>query len=634
MKKRIIPTILIVFTFLYYIIVLISQGLQYLHNDIIFAFISAFSILLLPAFISKIILKREYFGVGYILSTTIYPSLYILFLLFNRAFGINMTVLYNIASTLIIVSLLYLLSYAVIKFKEYEVAKISSAILGIMVVLVLLLTFRKILGLDYNSLLSIDFLQHNAVATHMGNGTLCITPNQCSFLFKKLGYTTFYHSIQVVHTIGSGVNLGIGEVSFSLAFISISAILISSLFNKYSKDSIISFLGAIITIFIFEMGAYSFNFILPQTLAFFLFLNIFLEEKINLKKVLIIAPILLASHFIFGPFFIVIIICYLLLFNQKNKLTKTATYLSLLTVIITFVANYRGFSVERILQTTDTTQLGFFTNYYFPDNLKFLLIQYGFTLVPLIISILYFLFKKDVKHTITYFAIFYISACLSLYFLAPTYANKFLIGSMVFFVLLIILLLLELRTRKVLAIILLSIIFLSSILFYLLNFKNYNHFYTQNSGKISALTKLDEGLLTHLQYNDYNCQIISDPYTQLMIESRTSYKTAGGHYQELATRKALIEFIDNPTEETYEQLLLSPDIKTNSICILLSSRVFSKDMYLYYDHIPWLNSMYEYEINSSYGIPDIASLMHFLAPKGYQITYLDSNFRLLTLSQE
>ena len=119
-----------------------------------------------------------------------------------------------------------------------------------------------------------------------------------------------------------------------------------------------------------------------------------------------------------------------------------------------------------------------------------------------------------------------------------------------------------------------------------------------------------------------------------MIESRTSYKTAGGHYQELATRKALIEFIDNPTEETYEQLLLSPDIKTNSICILLSSRVFSKDMYLYYDHIPWLNSMYEYEINSSYGIPDIASLMHFLAPKGYQITYLDSNFRLLTLSQE
>jgi hypothetical protein len=141
--------------------------------------------------------------------------------------------------------------------------------------------------------------------------------------------------------------------------------------------------------------------------------------------------------------------------------------------------------------------------------------------------------------------------------------------------------------------------------------------------------KEDKELITFLNQRDLKCQIVSDPYTQLMISSRTPQHTAGGQYQELFTRKAFIEFIENPNEENYEQLLSSTDIQ-EPFCILLSSRLFSKNIYTNNSNIPWLNSMYEYEINNNYGIPQIPDIIEFLQAKGFTTYYTDSNFRLFT----
>jgi hypothetical protein len=417
----------------------------------------------------------------------------------------------------------------------------------------------------------------------------------------------------------------------------ISAILIFSYINKYIKDKLISFLATLITIFTFELGSYSFNFILPQTFTLILFLNMLLEKNLNWKKVLLITPILLATHFILGPFFIVISIAYIVLFNSKSKtktydLAKTITLLLLLGIIITFVANLRGFSLERTLQTQDVEQLGgFLTNHYFPNNLVFLVVQYGPIIMPLIIAIIYFLFKKKEKENIFLFAIFYIATSLCIYFLGPTYANKFLIGSTVFVVLLIGLLLLDLRTNKFLATIILSLLLFSSLIFYLLNLQRYNLYYTQNTGKISAVVDEDYGIVKHLKNNRYDCQIISDSYTQLIVASNTHYETAGGHYQELETRRALVELIDSPGQRNYERLLTSPDIKTDNLCILLSSRIYSKENYTTSYNVPWLNSMYEHEINNNFRIPDTSRLGLFLLSKDYEIVYLDKNFKLLVV---
>jgi hypothetical protein len=637
MKEKIIPTIAILSVFIYYMFSLITQGLNFLHNDIVFGLISALSILVLPALISKVILKKGYFGIGYIVSTIIYPFFYILFLVLNRTAGVDMIILYNITSTIIIATSLFLLTLITITESRYHTKKVSLAIIGIIVVILLVIGARTLIGLDSDSLLSLDFLQHNVVSTQMTNGRLCIVPNDCSSLFKKLGYTSYFHSIQTVHTVGSNLNIGIAEVSLNIAFMAISAILIFSYINKYIKDKLISFLATLITIFTFELGSYSFNFILPQTFTLILFLNMLLEKNLNWKKVLLITPILLATHFILGPFFIVISIAYIVLFNSKSKtktydLAKTITLLLLLGIIITFVANLRGFSLERTLQTQDVEQLGgFLTNHYFPNNLVFLVVQYGPIIMPLIIAIIYFLFKKKEKENIFLFAIFYIATSLCIYFLGPTYANKFLIGSTVFVVLLIGLLLLDLRTNKFLATIILSLLLFSSLIFYLLNLQRYNLYYTQNTGKISAVVDEDYGIVKHLKNNRYDCQIISDSYTQLIVASNTHYETAGGHYQELETRRALVELIDSPGQRNYERLLTSPDIKTDNLCILLSSRIYSKENYTTSYNVPWLNSMYEHEINNNFRIPDTSRLGLFLLSKDYEIVYLDKNFKLLVV---
>lgn len=631
MRERLLPTLTTILIFGYYIITLLTKGLNYLQHDLLFGTIAAFSILILPALISKFILKRKYFGVGYVLSTLIYPIFYALSYLFHHQFNIDATLTYNVIALLILFSCLYLTALITYKEDLYNSKKVTKAIFGILIVLALILGTRQLLGLEKDSLLSLDFLQHNAVSMQISEGELCLTPNDCSSLFKKLGYTSYFHTIQTVLTVGFGVETALAETSFSLAFITISTLAIFTLFQKYLKDDEQAFLGALIAIFVFELGAYSFNFFLPQTLTLLLFVNILAEDNLSWIKIFLTTPILLAIHFIFGPFFTGILFIYQIFFNSRNRnnsLAKTITLLSFLAVIITFVANYRGFSVEKLIQQADIAQLGFYSNYYFPHNLEFIARQYGLLLIPLLISIIYFLFKKKTS-SIVLFSILYISISLSCYFLAPTYANKFFLGSSVFISFLLTSLLADLKFKKFLRFLLLLAILVSTLPFYLLNFSQYNIFYTQNSGKISGIVREDRDIIEYLQKNTFDCQILSDPYSQIVVTGQTSYDTAGGQYQELLTRKVLMEFIESPNEKTYEDLLSSNDIQT-PFCLLLSGRLYTSNKYVNQSNAPWLNSMYEYEINNNYNIGDFGDLIDFLKSKDYEISYSDEHFQLFT----
>ena len=238
---------------------------------------------------------------------------------------------------------------------------------------------------------------------------------------------------------------------------------------------------------------------------------------------------------------------YQLFFNddikKKNQsLAKTISILLFVGVIVAFIANLRGFSVEKLLQQTDIEQLGFYTNLYYPQNLLFILKQYGPLLIPFIISTIYIFLKKK-SSTISLFSISYLSLCLIAYFLGPTYANKFFIGSSVFMVFNILILLTDLQLKRFFKILLLLILFLTMLPPYILNFSKYNTFYTQTNGKISSLVLEDKKIIEFLNKNEnFNCQILSDPYTQLIVSSQTKYDTAGGQYQELFTRKTLISF--------------------------------------------------------------------------------------------
>lgn len=631
MRGKLIPVITLGFAFFYYLFTLATKGFQYLETDIITGVIYAISILILPALISKVILRKRYFGIGYIIGTIIYPVIYLSAYILNQQFSIDVELTYKVASLIVLFSSMYLFLIDIYLSNIYQARKLSKAMIAIFIVIVLSFGIRSILNLKNDSGLSLDFLQHNAVSMQIAEGRLCLVPNQCSSLFKQLGYTSFFHTIQTILTVGFNTDLAIAETAINIAFTVVCTLTIFSFFQKHIKDDETSLFATLISISLFELGAYSFNFFLPQTFALLLFLNIMSERNLKWRKIFLTLPFILASHFVFGPFFAILIVIYQLFFNddiiKKNKsVANTVSIISLIGVIIIFIANLRGLSIEKLIQQESIAELGFATNFYYPDNLIFLLRQYGLLLPPLIISILYFIFRKEKSNSIL-FSIFYISFCLICYFLAPTYANKFLLGSSVFMVFLITNLFIELSFKRFTKILFLFLILLSVIPIKLINLSNYITFYTQNSGEISSDVEEDTELVSFLKVQEFDCQILSDPYTQLVVSAKTQYDTAGGQYQDIGTRSALVNLIDDPTETNYENLLSSKEIAV-PFCILLSSRLYTKDMYLNYANVPWLNSLYEYEIDNDYGLGSTSYITQFLEKKGFLTYYTDSNFKL------
>ena len=182
----------------------------------------------------------------------------------------------------------------------------------------------------------------------------------------------------------------------------------------------------------------------------------------------------------------------------------------------------------------------------------------------------------------------------------------------------------SLRFNKLIQTILLSLILLSSLPFYFSNLKNYLTFYTQNTGVISGKIQEDTSLIQYLsKQKNLECQIVSDPYTQLAVRGETLFETAAGQYQNLETRKAIVEFITKPNNKTYENMIVQYDIDSQ-FCFLYTSRMESIARYVNPNNIPWINNLYDYEINNNYGVYN-QNLVDLLLNKGFHIIYSDSN---------
>lgn len=626
MRKRILITTLIIASYIYCLYFIFFKQTVGLSDDLIFAIISTSSIFLLPAIISKLITKKSYFGIGYILATLIYPLSYLLIYFLSKQFNIESQTLYRALAYLFLTFTSLSLIFLLFKKDIQNYANIKKSLVIYLGTFALLIGVYTLLGIKTDALLSTDFLQHNAVANEMANGQLCLTPNQCSNLFQKLGYTTYFHSIQAFVTTGFNLNVGIASTIFNFSLIATFAVLIAKILNRYFKNKFLILLGTLMTITVFEAGAYSFAFIIPQTFTLFLFLNLLSERKLNLASLLFAIPILLANHFIFGPIFAAFALIYYLFQKTLKKDSNTLKVISMVSVlglIVTLLANIRGFSIEKFFQLSEVEILGSFSNYYFPQNLSFLSTQYGFLIVFFIICAIYIFIKKK-SISFAYYSITYVSICLIFFFLAPTYASKFLIGTSLFMSFLLVYTINNLKFKKWLSTILIFILFLSSIPFYITNFKSYLTFYTQNTGVISGITEDDTSLIHFLsQKKAPKCQIVSDPYTQLMVRGMTLFETAQGQYQSLDTRRSMITFVSNPNNKTYEEMIVRDEI-SNRFCFLYTSRIESASRDINPQNVAWLNNMYDYEINNNYGVSN-QKLIELLSNKGFHIVYSDSS---------
>ncbi len=108
-----------------------------------------------------------------------------------------------------------------------------------------------------------------------------------------------------------------------------------------------------------------------------------------------------------------------------------------------------------------------------------------------------------------------------------------------------------------------------------------------------------------------------------MVRGNTNYETAGAQYQGLSTRKAIIDFILNSTDETYEEILSQHEVSSH-FCFIYSSRMEAVSRYQNIDNVPWINNLYEYEINNNYGVSN-KDLTAFMLKKGFSIAYSDYN---------
>ena len=95
MRNKILITIPILASYIYCLYLVYFESAVNISNNVIFAIISISSLFVLPAVISKLITKKSYFGIGYVLSTLIYPLTYLLIYLLAKWLNLDPHLLYR-----------------------------------------------------------------------------------------------------------------------------------------------------------------------------------------------------------------------------------------------------------------------------------------------------------------------------------------------------------------------------------------------------------------------------------------------------------------------------------------------------------------------------------------------------------
>lgn len=616
----------------YLIFSIFSRGLPSLGDNYIFIGYLVFTTLTFPNLLSKVIFKSRVFGVSSALLFIYFPIQFLIQILIANLTGLSFNEIlpFGVIFNLILWNTLFILFIIGDNKKGNEseiiLKEVASALFPAIVFVVLVFIFIR----QRDSVVALDYLQHLTVSNKIfHNGMLCILPGQCSNLFLQHGYTTFYHIIfgNIASFLGNDPvrTFYVLDIVFPL----VVSIPLYMIFKRVTRSTLWSQLGVLLSLLTFVMGGYDFLFFIPQTFALYIFILTLKERKLSVLQLIVISLLLFSIHFIIGIVFIGYLwFRFLVIQKLKTKKEKTIFLLLLgLSVIFFVLANIAGFSVEKLIQQNAIEIVGGLTNAYYPNNLSVYFQNLGAGWLLVLIAYIGTLLQKKKDETILSLFTF-ISFGIMFYFLAPTYANKFAIGLGFFAVLIIIKYLWSLGFKPVLKLLLFGALILIWGFNYYVQYSRYLTFYTQENGDVSAIVKQDEAIVEYIKENSLeDTFIISDPYTQIVIAALGNVDTANAQYMQLETRNNLLEYLKNPSIQSYEELLTSPGIPGGiEINILYTSRL---ERTIELDDYAWLYNIYSLPINNSYAITILnEDLLEYQRRQEKELIYISDNFIL------
>lgn len=616
----------------YLIFSIFTGGLQSFSNNYVFIGYLIFSILTLPNLLSRVIFKSRLFGISSALLFIYYPIQFLLQLLIANLTGLSLNEVlpFGVIFNLILWNILFMLFIVGDNKSGNESEEILKEIISALIPAIAFTIIVFILIRQKDSIIALDYLQHLTVPNKIfNNGILCLLPGQCSNLFLQHGYTTFYHIIlgNIVTFLGNDPikTFYVLDIVFPL----VASIPVYMIFKKITRSTLWSQLGVILSLLVFVMGGYDFVFFIPQTFALYLFILTFREKKLSTFQLILISILLICTHFIIGTLFVIYLwFRQFVINNLKNNKEKSIFLLLLLLSTIFFVlANIAGFSAEKLIQQDAIKVIGSLTNPYYPNNSTVYSQILGGGWLLVLIAYFSTLFEKK-KSDMSLTLLSYISLGIIFYFLAPTYANKFTIGIGFFSSLLIVQYLWKLAFKPLIKLLLLLSLILTYSLNFYVQYNRYQTFYTQEDGTVSAIVEEDLEIVEYIKENNLtNTFIVSDPYTQLVVASLGNLDTAHAQYMSLDTRYALLDYLKDPSVETYEKLLLSPSMPTREdITILYTSRL---ERSLRLEDVSWTYNIYSLPLDNSYPIGILQdNLLKDQRRLGNELIYISDNFIL------
>ena len=616
----------------YFIFSIFTGGLQSFNNNYIFIGYLIFTIFTLPNLLSKVVFKSKLYGVSSALLFIYYPIQFLLQIFISNISGLSLNEIlpFGVIFNLILWNVLFILLIIGDNKEGNESEEILKEIGSALLPAIAFVLFVFIFIRQQDSVVALDYLQHLTVPNKIfNNGILCFLPGQCSNLFLQHGYTTFYHII-----FGNIITFLQNDPIKSfyvldIVFPMIVSIPVYMIFKKVTRSTLWSQLGVLLSLLTFVMGGYDFVFFIPQTFALYIFILVFKEKNLNIFQLILISILLFSIHFIIGTIFVGYLwFRFLVIQKLKDNKEKTVFLLLLfLTVIFFTLANIAGFSVEKLLQKDSLEVIGSVTNAYYPNNISVYVQNLGagwlFILVAYIAAVFQ---KRKSDKTLALFS--YIAFGIIFYMLAPTYANKFAIGLGFFASLIAIQYLWSLGFKPIFKLFLFATLLSVWTINFFVQYGKYLTFYTQENGKVSAIVNEDIDLIEYLNENEMsNTFVISDPYTQLIVASFGNIDTANAQYMSLETRRNLLEYLKEPTSESYEKVLTSPGIPNRKdITILYTSRL-EKSLKL--DDNAWLYNIYSLPLNNFYAITILdQNLINDQKRLEKNLIYISDNFIL------
>ncbi len=616
----------------YFMFSLFTDGLQSFADNYIFIGYLIFTTLTLPNLLSRVIFKSKLFGFVSALSFLYFPLQFLLEVLVANLAGLSLSEIlpFGVVFNLILWNVLFILFIIGDNKSKNESESTLREILSGMLPAIIFVIFTFVLIRQRDSVVALDYLQHITVPNKMFNsGVLCLLPGECSNLFLQHGYTTFYHIILGNFSTFMGSDPIKTFYVLDIIFPLVASIPIYLKLKEITKSTLWSQLGVLLALLTFVMGGYDFVFFIPQTFALYLLIITLGEKKLKLPQLILISLLLISTHFIIGAVFAGYLwFRFLIIENLKTNKEKNILLLLLALSILFFcLANIAGFSVEKLLQSDAIEVVGSATNPYYPSNISAYIQNLGAGWLLVILSYLSVLMqKRKSKQDISLLT--FITFGTIFYFLAPTYAHKFAIGLAFFSTVLIIKYLWQLGFKPITKIVLFGLLISIWGLNYFVQYNRYLTFYTQADGSVSAIAKEDEALIDYLKENKFTDNfVISDPYTQLIIVAFSNANTANAQYMPLETRKNLLEYLENPSVKTYEQLLTSPGIPAREdITILYTSRLHRS---IELNDRAWMYNIYSLPTNNSYSINKIEEdLIKDQKRLNKDLIYISNNFFL------